>query len=562
MSRRTALASAAVAAIAAVAVADDVSDSPHNLSVSGPGPVKATAETEVCIFCHAPHNNSPQKPLWNRADPGATYTTYTSTTMKAAPGQPTGVSRQCLSCHDGTIALGRVVSRSAEIAMATGAYIPPGPTRLGTDISGDHPISFSYADSLSGRGSQLVAAPRVNGRSLLDAGGNVQCTSCHDPHDDRYGKFLLTDPRGGALCGACHVPPGWSATTHASSSAVWNGVAPNPWPDSSYTTVADNACGNCHKPHQAPGRMRLLRGAEEQDCLPCHDGNVAAANIAAELSKWTRHDVTATQGVHDRAEVPDGRRTHVECVDCHEPHSSNAQPAAGGLPGPLLGVNGYSAAGSPMAAATTEYEICFKCHADPADSDPKRIPRVLAQPSILRLFATVNPSFHPLEGVGRNPNVPSLLAPWTTASTVRCSDCLNNDAGPGAGGVGPAGPHGSRYDFILERNYTTSDPSAESATAYALCYKCHDRASILADQSFGAHARHVVTDQTACAVCHAPHGIDAAQGNSTNNSNLIDFDSRVVTRNAKGLLQYTSAGVFHGTCSLACHGHDHDQSSY
>ena len=27
----------------------------HNLSASGPGTVKATIESEVCIFCHTPH---------------------------------------------------------------------------------------------------------------------------------------------------------------------------------------------------------------------------------------------------------------------------------------------------------------------------------------------------------------------------------------------------------------------------------------------------------------------------------------------------------------------------
>ena len=42
----------------------------HNLSVSGPGTVRATSETEVCIFCHTPHNSKPMSPLWNRDDPG------------------------------------------------------------------------------------------------------------------------------------------------------------------------------------------------------------------------------------------------------------------------------------------------------------------------------------------------------------------------------------------------------------------------------------------------------------------------------------------------------------
>jgi hypothetical protein len=38
----------------------------HNLSVSGPGPYKATIEDRICVFCHTPHNASPQTPLWNK----------------------------------------------------------------------------------------------------------------------------------------------------------------------------------------------------------------------------------------------------------------------------------------------------------------------------------------------------------------------------------------------------------------------------------------------------------------------------------------------------------------
>jgi hypothetical protein len=87
----------------------------HNLSVTGPGTVKASSETEVCIFCHTPHNSKPAGPLWNREDPGATYVLYNSSTLQAVPGQPDGSSILCLSCHDGTIALGNVVSRTTDI---------------------------------------------------------------------------------------------------------------------------------------------------------------------------------------------------------------------------------------------------------------------------------------------------------------------------------------------------------------------------------------------------------------------------------------------------------------
>ena len=53
-----------------------VAETKHNLSASGPGPIKALGETEICKFCHTPHAANPIAPLWNRADPGTYYQTY------------------------------------------------------------------------------------------------------------------------------------------------------------------------------------------------------------------------------------------------------------------------------------------------------------------------------------------------------------------------------------------------------------------------------------------------------------------------------------------------------
>jgi len=73
--------------------AKSIVDSLHNLSVSGPGPVKATGESEICIFCHTPHGaRSDVSYLWNRRDTATVYTPYISSTLKAAVGQPTGSS--------------------------------------------------------------------------------------------------------------------------------------------------------------------------------------------------------------------------------------------------------------------------------------------------------------------------------------------------------------------------------------------------------------------------------------------------------------------------------------
>ena len=120
------------------------------MSISGPGTVKATLEDEVCKFCHTPHNTNPIAPLWNRNSAGTTYTLYNSSTKKAVMGQPDGSSILCLSCHDGTIALGQIVNPNSTISFASGiTNMPSGKTNLTTDLSDDHPISFTYDASLA-----------------------------------------------------------------------------------------------------------------------------------------------------------------------------------------------------------------------------------------------------------------------------------------------------------------------------------------------------------------------------------------------------------------------------
>ena len=128
---------------------DTILASKHDLSVVGPGPIKASSESDVCVFCHTPHRGTGDLPLWNHTLSTATYTPYSSSTTKATIGQPTGSSKLCLSCHDGTVALGMIANRSRPIEMRNGVVnLPAGPSNLGTDLSDDHPISFLYDSSL------------------------------------------------------------------------------------------------------------------------------------------------------------------------------------------------------------------------------------------------------------------------------------------------------------------------------------------------------------------------------------------------------------------------------
>jgi predicted CXXCH cytochrome family protein len=543
-----------------------VATTKHNLAVTGPGTVKAAAETEICIFCHAPHNAAPAGALWNRRTPTTPYTPYASSTTRSSIGQPNGASLLCLSCHDGTIALGELLSRTAAVSMAGGATVmPAGTGRLGTDLSDDHPVSFAYSAGLAAaRGGELVNPSSLTGKVRLDASGQMQCTSCHDAHDDTNGKFLVMSNVASALCQTCHTKTYWATSSHSVSTKTWNGVAPNPWPHTAGTTVAANACESCHQPHSAAGKKWLLNTAtEEGTCLNCHNGNVAAKNISAELAKASTHAVAQTTGIHDPSEPATINNRHVECSDCHNPHGTKATGTAPA--GPLTGTRGVSITGTEVNPVTREEEVCFRCHADSTGMPSSRTPRQIAQTNTRLEFSTTSPSFHPIAGPGKNTSVPSLIAPLTTASTITCTSCHNNNAGPGAAGTGPNGPHGSTFSPLLERQYVVTNNTSESAANYALCYKCHNRTAIIGNGtgSFREHNLHIVGQRTPCNVCHDPHGISSTQGNATNNAKLINFDTSVVTAvSATVPIRYVVTGVNRGSCYLVCHGQTHNPYTY
>jgi predicted CXXCH cytochrome family protein len=531
----------------------------HNLTASGPGPVRATEAAGLCAFCHTPHDAKPTRALWNRDLSTTTYRLYQSSTLEARLNQPTGSSRLCLSCHDGTLALGvvRHAPKGARFAMGplTGTAV------LGTDLSHDHPISFVYDAALAGRRGQL-ADPAVLPRQVrLDETGQVQCTTCHDAHEDRNPKFLRVNNQFGALCVTCHTMKNWRVSTHAVSTATWKGIGPNPWTGGSGDTVAENACHNCHRSHGAGHPDRLLARADEAgNCLICHSGAVTVRNIEQEFIKPFRHPVDRNQWLHDPREEPATMPEHVTCVDCHNPHSATSTtappPSASGR---MRGVRGVTATGGRINEANFEYEVCLKCHGVREPTSPN----IVRQDAVRNIRLKIGPtsaSSHPLIAPGRNPTVPGLEPAYTVSSVIACTDCHNNDEWTSAG-THPRGPHGSLHEGILEREFRTEDPSSESFANYALCYKCHGRTALLTGATRFPHQSHVVRRSASCAACHDSHG-------SRQNAHLINFMVRtktgnpVVSPSRSGRLEYVSNTSGGGSCYLTCHGSNHDPRTY
>lgn len=183
-----------------------VAETPHNLNygpdVWGMAPIP---DGRVCMPCHTPHNAQTAADgvssmvLWNHAVTEQDFEMYT-TQAGHQGGQPEGSSKLCLSCHDGVTALDSYggVEDYRNIRI-------PGfrPTNLGTDLRDDHPIGIEYPPpGLSGYhpATSFTAVKVV----LINDVPRVECTSCHEPHDNSLGAFLRQTMDGSALCLECH----------------------------------------------------------------------------------------------------------------------------------------------------------------------------------------------------------------------------------------------------------------------------------------------------------------------------------------------------------------------
>ena len=184
-----------------------ISGSDHDFSAAG------WSSTQICLPCHAPHNGTviADAPLWNHDVSTATYTLYASPTLDATLSQPVGVSKLCLSCHDGTVAVDAYTSHTGTILIGTlGAT---GSGDLGTALNNDHPVSFTYDSNLatadgglwdpSTKNSGMVTGGTIDTDMLF--AGRMECASCHDVHN-KYGNtsLLLVSNTGSALCLTCH----------------------------------------------------------------------------------------------------------------------------------------------------------------------------------------------------------------------------------------------------------------------------------------------------------------------------------------------------------------------
>lgn len=197
-------------------LAGTIVGSPHDFSATG------WTGGQICVACHTPHNANTtvtDAPLWNHTVTTKTYTLYNSLTLNATPGQPTGVSKLCLSCHDGTVAVDSFGGATGTTFLTGNYAIGAGPA----DLSNDHPISFTFNTALAtadgalfdpstktvtiGSGTQTKTGTIA---AVMLYNNQVQCPTCHDVHNAFAVGGINGDPllriskAGSALCLTCH----------------------------------------------------------------------------------------------------------------------------------------------------------------------------------------------------------------------------------------------------------------------------------------------------------------------------------------------------------------------
>lgn len=204
--------------------------------------------TGLCTFCHTPHKALTTLLLWNHTLSTNTFswdvpTTTAGTTFPTFKGDTyKGPTAKCLSCHDGSVAIGDI----AWFGEATRTGVDgldatkhgAGDTfnvGFGGNMAGNHPVAMpypylnaknTYNGVTTGDGATLTewqATPLSNIRVFADDGaGNItggtpvagktgiECSSCHDPHnkaavDDLFLRGTVGGNTTAYICLKCHI---------------------------------------------------------------------------------------------------------------------------------------------------------------------------------------------------------------------------------------------------------------------------------------------------------------------------------------------------------------------
>nr|MBF0221228.1 hypothetical protein [Desulfobulbaceae bacterium] len=263
------LALGVVSLTASAAFAGTIVNSKHDLSATGASAGLGNGDSRICIFCHHPHNTVragstaegvqgntlSYSPLWNRgiADDNTQFIAYNNGTNMGTEGQLNndsssrhlmngdvaigGVTLLCLSCHDGSTAMGAYSEFNPDFTVNTagtgkspsqaGVYGASGQgdtlaglaTGFGSggivDLSNHHPVGMSWDQVRQGDPEIAEKTNTFGGvvggisiESVLTGGDTMECNACHDVHNTQSAaneSFIWITNAGSVFCLSCHV---------------------------------------------------------------------------------------------------------------------------------------------------------------------------------------------------------------------------------------------------------------------------------------------------------------------------------------------------------------------
>lgn len=207
----------------------------------------------LCSYCHTPHSALSTNLLWNHKP--STNASFGWNEAKTSGGTPyptieptyKGPSVKCLSCHDGSVAIGDV-NMYTEKAISRNSYKVG--TAVGSDIhivgaagamGGNHPVAMPYpfgqnvnkynskdtgaevvrtefvGNPVNQNGTFIKLYNDADGLGSIGSGAvadksGMECSTCHDPHnkqtaDDVFlrGKIKGSAVADGYICIQCHI---------------------------------------------------------------------------------------------------------------------------------------------------------------------------------------------------------------------------------------------------------------------------------------------------------------------------------------------------------------------
>lgn len=255
-------------------------------------------DNQVCLPCHAPHQLPPQNitenltRLWNHTmKPASSYTLYNGTSSSTSYLSTIDeVSRKCLGCHDGTIAVDSygatpITDQTGTMASDTMGKGTAGfVVGAGGNLQHDHPIDVRYdsssnygsVSSSNTSGSYVYTIPwtgRNNDPSTFTINGYVS---------SKWGAKSYTVTALSAVSFYTSSGNTTSLTVTDANSAKATGL-PSGWSDTvtnngngTYThALSANAkyiyCRSCHDPHNNLYSFMRVPNDGSQLCLTCHN---------------------------------------------------------------------------------------------------------------------------------------------------------------------------------------------------------------------------------------------------------------------------------------------------